>query len=72
MQHPMPVSAYALWECSPQEADGRVTVRLDKRARGGMDYILLDPEWQLALGKGSGSLTCMQRVPAARELPVRL
>ncbi|KAG2447913.1 hypothetical protein HYH02_007367 [Chlamydomonas schloesseri] len=44
-------------------ASGRITVTFEpsKRARGCLRYVLLDPEWHLALGT-SGSLTCMQRV----------
>ncbi|KAG2430078.1 hypothetical protein HXX76_010177 [Chlamydomonas incerta] len=55
----------ALAEANPDmdAASGRISVAFEpaKRARGCLRYILLDPEWHLALGT-SGSLTCMQRV----------
>eukprot|EP00198_Chlamydomonas_reinhardtii_P006047 XP_001695383.1 predicted protein [Chlamydomonas reinhardtii] len=51
--------------CADDEdpVSGRITVSFEpaKRGRGSLRYILMDPEWQLALG-GSGALTCMQRV----------
>ncbi|KXZ46742.1 hypothetical protein GPECTOR_41g707 [Gonium pectorale] len=51
----------ALAEHNPGMDDrGGIDFKFEKRAKGTLMYILMDPEWHLALG-GSGALTAMQR-----------
>ncbi|KAG2497429.1 hypothetical protein HYH03_004584 [Edaphochlamys debaryana] len=55
----------ALGPHNEMDEAGGIDVVFEKRVRATLSYILMDPEWHLALG-GSGSLTCMKAVPGDR------